>query len=67
MTTEQRNEINRESLAFLKAEGLLFGTSLARNVEKKVRQGLNLTKVEQGILHHGITNEQLRFVKQHLL
>jgi hypothetical protein len=59
-----QKKLNREMLAFLKSEGLLLGTSLARNIEKKVRQGQKLTDVEQGILHHGITNEKLRFVNK---
>jgi hypothetical protein len=70
MTTtmnKTRNEANRESLAFMKSEGLLVGTSLVFNVEKKVRKGAALTTVEQGILTHGVTNAQLRFIKQHLL
>jgi hypothetical protein len=67
MTTAQRTEANRESLAFLKSEGLLLGTSLALGVEKKVRQGAELTEVEQGVLFHGITNAQLRFVRRNLL
>jgi hypothetical protein len=67
MTTAQHTEANRESLAFLKSEGLLLGTSLALGVEKKVRQGAELNEVEQGVLFHGITNAQLRFVRQNLL
>jgi len=67
MSKTSQADINREMLSFLKTEGLLLGTSLARNVEKKVRQGVNLTNVEQGILHHGVTNRQLRFVKQNLI
>ena len=67
MSTPDQSDINREMLSFLKTEGLLLGTSLACNVEKKVRQGLALTDIEQGILHHGITNTQLRFVKQNLI
>jgi hypothetical protein len=65
MTTAARIGVNRESLSFLKAEGLLEGTTLARNVESKVRQGRELSAVEQGILNLGITNRQLRFIRQH--
>ena len=56
---------HRETLAFLKAEYLLEGTSLARNVESKIRQGQELDEVEAGILNLGITNRQLRFIRQH--
>ena len=65
MTKQSANGVHRETLAFLKSEGRIEGTSLALNVEQKVRQGRELNAVEAGVLNLGITKEQLRFIRQH--
>jgi hypothetical protein len=50
ITTEQNNQINRESLAHLKADGILLeGESLALDVDKKIEAGQKLTTVEAGV------------------
>lgn len=64
---KSKSTVNQEALAHMKSEGLLEGTSLALGVEKKIRQGKTLNKVEAEVLWLGITNEQVRFVKRHLL
>ncbi|MGB6686903.1 MAG: hypothetical protein WBE76_03580 [Terracidiphilus sp.] len=38
--SKSSNGVHKETLAFLKSEGLLTGTTLARGVERKVRHGL---------------------------
>jgi hypothetical protein len=68
MTTlpkKQRIEINREALKSLREDGVRG--ALALNVDKKIRQGAQLTKTESRVLWLGITQEQVRFVKKNLL
>lgn len=68
MNAAQRNEINREALAHLRNDGILLeNESLALDVDKKIDAGLELTPVESEVLWLEITQEQVRFVKQHLL
>ena len=67
MTTlpkKQRIEINREALRSLREDGVRG--ALALNVDKKIRQGAQLTETESRVLWLGITQEQVRFVKRHL-
>jgi hypothetical protein len=63
--SNSRLGVHRETLSFLKLEGMLDGTTLAMGVERKVRQGQELNDVEAGILNHCITTRQLRFIRQH--
>ena len=41
--------------------------ALALNVDRKIRQGAQLTETENRVLWLGITQEQVRFVKENLL
>jgi hypothetical protein len=65
MIAAQRNEINREALKSLRQDGIKG--PLALNTDRKIRQGTQLTPTEKGVLWLGITQEQVRFVKQNLL
>ena len=56
---------NLKTLAYLKSEGFEF--PLALNVDTKVRERMELTSVELGVLCRGISQEQFEFVKQYLL
>jgi hypothetical protein len=65
MTTAQHDAINQEALKSLRDDGIRG--PLALNVDRKIRQGHKLDATESGILWLGITQEQVRFVKRHLL
>ena len=65
MNTEQRNAINQEALKSLREDGVRG--PLALNVDRKIRQGQELDATERRILWLGITQEQVQFVKRHLL
>ncbi len=61
----QQNAINREALSSLREDGVRG--PLAMNVDTKIRRGLALNATQKGVLWLGITQEQVRFVKRHLL
>jgi hypothetical protein len=65
--TSAENEIaiNREALTSLREDGVRG--PLALNVDRKVRRGLALNATEKGVLWLGLSQEQVRFVKRHLL
>lgn len=61
----EHQAINRESLNSLRDDGVRG--PLALNVDTKIRKGLPLNPTETGVLWLGITQEQVRFVKKHLI
>jgi hypothetical protein len=60
--------VNRESLEFLREECILLeGEHLALKVDVKIDAGEELNAIEKEILWLSITEEQVAFVREHLL
>jgi hypothetical protein len=64
--SQQSLELNQQSLESLRESGILLeGEHLALEVDRKVEAGQELSPVEAGVLWLALTNEQVRFVREH--